>query len=84
MAGFGDYQLEIYFAGLSGVVPSLPMTFGRPPKTDWNSKGMEFCRKKFPTYSAKAVSPGPPGYAGFTLLIEINSAKVRNRASESR
>lgn len=27
MAGFGDYQLEIYFAGLSGVVPQLPMTF---------------------------------------------------------
>jgi len=27
MAGFGDYQLEIYFAGLSGVVPTLPMTF---------------------------------------------------------
>lgn len=27
MAGFGDYQIEIYFAGLSGVVPTLPMTF---------------------------------------------------------
>lgn len=27
MAGFGDYQIEIYFAGLSGIVPTLPMTF---------------------------------------------------------
>lgn len=27
MAGFGDYQIAIYFAGLSGVVPTLPMTF---------------------------------------------------------
>ena len=27
MAGFGDFQIEIYFAGLSGVVPSLPMSF---------------------------------------------------------
>ena len=27
MAGFGDYQLEIYLAGLSGVVPTLPMSF---------------------------------------------------------
>ena len=27
MASFGDYQIEIYFAGLSGVVPTLPMTF---------------------------------------------------------
>src|ERR1700712_4895826 len=24
---FGDYQLEIYLQGLSGVLPSLPMTF---------------------------------------------------------
>ena len=24
---FGDYQLEIYLQGLSGIVPSLPMTF---------------------------------------------------------
>ncbi len=24
---FGDYQLEIYLQGLSGVVPSLPMAF---------------------------------------------------------
>jgi len=24
---FGDYQLEIYFQGLAGVVPSLPMAF---------------------------------------------------------
>jgi lactate 2-monooxygenase len=24
---FGDYQLEIYFQGLSGVLPSLPMAF---------------------------------------------------------
>jgi lactate 2-monooxygenase len=27
MAAYGDYQIEIYFAGLSGVVPTLPMTF---------------------------------------------------------
>jgi lactate 2-monooxygenase len=27
MLNFGDYQNEIYFAGLSGVVPSLPMRF---------------------------------------------------------
>ena len=27
MANFGDLQTEIYLAGLSGVVPSLPMTF---------------------------------------------------------
>jgi lactate 2-monooxygenase len=25
---FGDYQLEIYLQGLSGIVPSLPMSFG--------------------------------------------------------
>jgi lactate 2-monooxygenase len=24
---FGDYQNEIYFQGLAGVVPSLPMVF---------------------------------------------------------
>jgi FMN-dependent dehydrogenase len=24
---FGDYQLEIYLAGLSGVLPSFPMAF---------------------------------------------------------
>ena len=24
---FGDYQLEIYLQGLSGIVPSLPMGF---------------------------------------------------------
>ena len=24
---FGDYQLEIYLQGLSGVVPSLPMAY---------------------------------------------------------
>ncbi|EUA90263.1 lactate 2-monooxygenase domain protein [Mycobacterium ulcerans str. Harvey] len=24
---FGDYQYEIYFQGLSGVVPGLPMAF---------------------------------------------------------
>ena len=24
---FGDYQLEIYFQGLSGVLPTLPMSF---------------------------------------------------------
>ncbi|MDT5303253.1 MAG: lactate 2-monooxygenase, partial [Mycobacterium sp.] len=24
---FGDYQLEIYLQGLSGIVPSLPMSF---------------------------------------------------------
>ena len=27
MANFGDLQNEIYLAGLSGVVPSLPMSF---------------------------------------------------------
>ncbi|MFI6938826.1 alpha-hydroxy-acid oxidizing protein [Streptomyces sp. NPDC050418] len=27
MAGYGDYQLEIYLNGLSGVVPRFPMTF---------------------------------------------------------
>jgi lactate 2-monooxygenase len=27
MLNFGNYQNEIYFAGLSGVVPSLPMRF---------------------------------------------------------
>jgi lactate 2-monooxygenase len=27
MANFGDYQLEIYLAGLSGVQPTLPMTY---------------------------------------------------------
>ena len=27
MANYGDLQTEIYLAGLSGVVPSLPMTF---------------------------------------------------------
>ena len=24
---FGDYQLEIYLQGLSGILPSLPMSF---------------------------------------------------------
>ena len=24
---FGDYQLEIYLAGLQGVLPSFPMAF---------------------------------------------------------
>ena len=27
MADFGNYQTEIYFAGLSGVVPDFPMDF---------------------------------------------------------
>ncbi|MFE3172257.1 lactate 2-monooxygenase [Amycolatopsis sp. NPDC059235] len=27
MPGFGDFQLEIYFAGLSGRVPDLPMSY---------------------------------------------------------
>jgi lactate 2-monooxygenase len=27
MADFGSYQTEIYFAGLSGVVPDYPMDF---------------------------------------------------------
>ncbi len=44
MANFGDLQTEIYLAGLSGVVPSLPMSFAElerraeramPPGT-WN------------------------------------------------
>ena len=30
---FGDYQLEIYLQGLSGIVPSFPMTFA-----DWEAK----------------------------------------------
>lgn len=30
---FGDYQLEIYLQGLSGIVPNLPMTFA-----DWETK----------------------------------------------
>src|SRR5689334_24576540 len=30
---FSDYQLEIYLQGLSGVVPSLPMTYA-----DWEAK----------------------------------------------
>jgi lactate 2-monooxygenase len=30
---FGDYQFEIYLAGLSGIVPSLPMSF-----TEWEAK----------------------------------------------
>ena len=30
---YGDYQLEIYLQGLSGIVPSLPMTFA-----DWEAK----------------------------------------------
>lgn len=27
MANFGDYQFKIYFDGLSGVTPTLPMTY---------------------------------------------------------
>lgn len=27
MAHFGDYQFEIYFQGLAGILPSLPMTY---------------------------------------------------------
>ncbi len=30
---FGDYQLEIYLQGLSGIVPSLPMSF-----VEWEAK----------------------------------------------
>ena len=30
---FGDYQLEIYLLGLSGIVPTLPMTFA-----EWEAK----------------------------------------------
>ena len=30
---FGDYQNEIYFRGLAGIVPSLPMAFA-----DWEAK----------------------------------------------
>ncbi|BBY16674.1 lactate 2-monooxygenase [Mycolicibacterium litorale] len=30
---FGDYQLEIYLQGLSGIVPNLPMTFA-----EWEAK----------------------------------------------
>ena len=30
---FGDYQLEIYLQGLSGIVPTLPMAFA-----DWEAK----------------------------------------------
>lgn len=30
---FGDYQLEIYLQGLSGIMPKLPMTFA-----DWEAK----------------------------------------------
>jgi lactate 2-monooxygenase len=31
--GFGDYQNEIYFRGLAGIVPSLPMAFA-----EWEAK----------------------------------------------
>ena len=27
MTAFGDYQLEIYGAGLAGIVPEFPMAF---------------------------------------------------------
>jgi len=27
MTAFGDFQLEIYLAGLQGVLPSFPMAF---------------------------------------------------------
>ncbi len=30
---FGDYQLEIYLQGLSGIVPSLPMSYA-----EWEAK----------------------------------------------
>ncbi|HXL59300.1 MAG TPA: alpha-hydroxy-acid oxidizing protein, partial [Mycobacterium sp.] len=30
---FGDYQLEIYLQGLSGIVPSLPMSYA-----EWETK----------------------------------------------
>jgi lactate 2-monooxygenase len=33
---FGDFQLELYFAGLSGVRPSLPMRY-----EDWERRGRE-------------------------------------------
>src|SRR5438874_13742363 len=29
MTAFGDFQLEIYLAGLSGVLPSFPMEFAK-------------------------------------------------------
>ena len=43
---FGDYQLEIYGAGLQGVVPTFPMAFAEP------------CRRRYcPTSrAARAVS----------------------------
>ena len=46
MTAFGDYQLEIYGAGLRGVLPAFPMAFGEleaqpalalPPSVLWPS-----------------------------------------------
>ena len=35
MADFGGYQNEIYFAGLSGVVPDYPMDFAGWEAREW-------------------------------------------------
>ena len=66
--------------------PSKPRDDVRdaPQKPSGIHKAENACGSIDPTYSATAPSPGPPGYAGFTLLIETRSARVANSDSGSR
>ena len=63
---FGDYQLEIYLQGLSGIVPSLPMAFA-----DWEAKAEAAMPPSVWSYVAGGAGDertqrvnGPPSTAG--------------------
>ena len=64
---FGDYQLEIYLQGLSGIVPTLPMAFA-----EWEAKaasrdaavGVVLRRRRRRGTSALSASTAPPSTAG--------------------
>ena len=63
---FGDYQLEIYLQGLSGIVPSLPMSYA-----EWEAKAEAAMPPSIWSYVAAAPatnapsgSTAPPSTAG--------------------
>ena len=46
---YGNYQIEIYFQGLTGVQPSLPMSFdgaGSPRRASTLTVGVVLCRRR--------------------------------------
>jgi lactate 2-monooxygenase len=47
---FGDYQLEIYLQGLSGIVPSFPMSFA-----EWEAKAQAAMPPSIWSYVTGAV-----------------------------